>query len=345
MSSANTGEKTYRILVFGSHSAGKTSVINMLTGEKNPVSNSIEGTTFSFKDSIYVSNKEGDKNSVYKFRDTIGLNNDFKLEISSIEHLKKLIIESHEGYNLLIHVKRMGAIVNTDTQNYELIVENLFDRAQNAICVITEAENLDSPETWWRENKPIFERNRMIYCDGIAVCSASSTMPALELVYAQFRKKYKKELWNLIKRHLSDESFFPKVQTSRIMGFFQKCKLLTDTISFAFSSIFSDEDYMQKNEVKRIKENPDKNEKMEKFVHIDNTSGKTKDLYLHALLCKASKGYFKEYEAILNSNRWIRYIESNTYLIDNEHLNGYSGVAFMLKDNDGINKYILILKF
>lgn len=336
---ANTGEKTYRILVFGSHSAGKTSIINMLTGEKNRVSNSIEGTTFSFKDSIYVSNEEGDKNSVYKFRDTIGLNNDFKLEISSIEHLKRLIIESHEGYNLLIHVKRMGAIVNTDTQNYELIVENLFDRAQNAICVITEAENLDSPETWWHENKAIFERNHMNYCDGIAVCSASSTMPALEVVYAEFRKKYKKELWDLIKRHLSDEPFYPKVKTSRVLGFFQKFKLLTDTISIVFSSIFLDDDYTQKKEAKRIKGNQDKNEKRDEFVHIDNTSGKTKDLYLHALLCKASKGYFKEYEDILNSNRWFRYVESNTYLIDNEHLNGYYGVAFMLKDNDGINIY------
>ena len=121
MSLANTGEKTYRILVFGSHSAGKTSIINMLTGEKNRASNSIEGTTFSFKDSIYLSNEEGDKNIVYKFMDTIGLNNDFKLEISSIEHLKNLIVESHEGYIFLIHVKRIGAIVNTLQVTRDLI--------------------------------------------------------------------------------------------------------------------------------------------------------------------------------------------------------------------------------
>jgi len=319
-------EKAYKILVFGSQSAGKTSVINLLVNGKNKIGNSLMGTTFEFVDTEYTS---PENNKTYEFTDTIGINDAFKLQHTRLDYLKNYLIKFKLGFNLLIHVKRKGAIIKTDKQNYDFVVKNLFGQSAKTLCVITEAENIELPDEYWRMNRNHFAKNGMIYSDGIAVCSGVSENPLFDSIYQPLRQESREKLWNMINKNLSCELFYPKIEKSSLRDFFESFSpstLLTSSKNFLYDilnvfNIFID---MPLTSQTAIEMNIDKDQ----ASSIDRKH----DLYLFALLCDASKKYSKINDEILLQKGWRFYDESKSEMAS-KNKNGYQGIAYIRKDN------------
>jgi Fe2+ transport system protein B len=100
-------KKKYKILIFGAPSAGKTSIINMLTGKDLKIGNTARGITFHYNEIEY--NSKEDDEAIYVFSDTIGINESCLFaEESSIHNLKHFLSKAKEGYNLILHVKKVA---------------------------------------------------------------------------------------------------------------------------------------------------------------------------------------------------------------------------------------------
>ena len=112
--------KRVKIFVFGTSSAGKTSVTNLLTGTKREVGKDAKGCTLeteacstNYKDIEYI------------FYDTAGLNEGAgDPRVSSKEAIKNLVNllkEFEDGFNLVMYVRKISSIGALDDKNYNLI--------------------------------------------------------------------------------------------------------------------------------------------------------------------------------------------------------------------------------
>lgn len=105
-----------RVVVFGSSNVGKTSMLNELTERNNKVSSGAIGTTFS-TEKFPICEQNG---VFYEFFDTAGLNETEGGLVSQEEacdNIFNLIVECTQGFNLLILVVRIGAILQADKDN------------------------------------------------------------------------------------------------------------------------------------------------------------------------------------------------------------------------------------
>jgi hypothetical protein len=196
-------ELPYRILVFGSYSVGKTSLINLLTGANLKTGNSANGNTFEFEEAGSTFD-----NRKFLFVDTMGLSECLlSNEVNSYNKLKQFLKDTKdEGFNLIIHVKKMGSIDEVDKTNYDFVTNKLFPNEIKPVCVISFAEsNMRDPKKWWNENKSSFENNQMLYNDGICVCLGHPDDPEMEEYFKKLREKSRQLLWDLIVRNIHRE--------------------------------------------------------------------------------------------------------------------------------------------
>ena len=165
--------KPIRVLVFGTTGTGKTSLCNALTGEEQKVSNAAQGVTFrsyTYKEVEIL----GDKSLI--ITDTVGLNESARGSVPSRDAVKaliKLLKDSQEGYNLLIHVFRIPRITQAEENNYEFFVRTISESKIPTILVATGCENLEPMSKWKNENGDTFARIGLEYEDIICTCFAS----------------------------------------------------------------------------------------------------------------------------------------------------------------------------
>lgn len=170
---SNSQQKEYRILLFGTTSVGKTSLINLLTNSQEPVGNNgTKGCTFQHKDIFCI--KEGCK---FIFTDTVGLDEARNGTVDSFEaisNLIQLIKKAKLGFHLAIYVRKCGVVTCLDENNYELIIEGVFQNKIKTIVVNSHAENEagdgKSMNFWWNKNKDDIQRPNFKFDGGCSVC-------------------------------------------------------------------------------------------------------------------------------------------------------------------------------
>jgi predicted GTPase len=165
--------KPIRVLVFGTTGTGKTSLCNALTGKDRPVSNSAKGVTFVSHTYDQVGIDVGKSLII---TDTAGLNEAESGTVNpqnAIDELIKLLRNSSEGYNLLIHVFRIPRITKSEETNYKFFVKLIADSKIPTILVATGCENNDPMSKWKKDNAHIFSEMGLHYKDIICTCFAS----------------------------------------------------------------------------------------------------------------------------------------------------------------------------
>ena len=183
------------ILVFGSSGVGKTSMLNALTGENQPTSNSATGCTF--QTTLY---KPVPKNGVqYGFIDTAGLGEASGGTVDYREArlaLIDLLVSSKNGLNLLIFTMRSGTILESETNYYRMFVDVMTQHKVPTICVITHCENIEPMSKYAEDNKPYFDKQQMKFEKIVSICFAKGGR--LEKQYEPLRIKSTKTVWEAV---------------------------------------------------------------------------------------------------------------------------------------------------
>jgi len=186
---------TFRVLVFGSAGVGKTSLCNALTGEAKPVGASVNGTTFCSY--TYKPMKFGNDEIV--FTDTMGLNESDRgsnPSAKALEELTRLLRQSPQGFNLLIHVMKMGRIDAAHENNYELFVRQIAGARIPTVLVATHCENVEPMSKWVKENQDHISRRRLQYRTIVATSFGEGGRFAD--IFTQLRKESREALCNAI---------------------------------------------------------------------------------------------------------------------------------------------------
>ena len=120
---SNFESEKIRILVFGSPSVGKTSMINMLTNQIRRINDTSLSRPFEYEDVEYIHTD----NKTYIFTDTTGIIERNTFNENTAEKLKKFLEETGSiRYNLIIHVQKLGRILEDSKFDYNLIKKSLF---------------------------------------------------------------------------------------------------------------------------------------------------------------------------------------------------------------------------
>lgn len=192
-----------RVLVFGTTGTGKTSLCNALTGENEIASDAAEGVTF--KSCTYKEVQISDGKSLI-ITDTIGLNESERGSVPSKDAVKaliKLLKDSKEGYNLLIHVFRIPRITQAEENNYEFFVRTISESKIPTILAATGCENVDPMSKWKNDNSAAFARKGLDYDDIICTCFANGGR--LESVYKDLRNESREALLGAIETYATPE--------------------------------------------------------------------------------------------------------------------------------------------
>ncbi len=210
-------QEVTRILVFGSSSSGKTSMINLLTDSQNQVGDGgLRGCTFESKDINFKRN-----NKLYTITDTVGLDEASGGTVIASDALIKLIElikKAKDGFNLVIFVRKAGVLKKEDENNYNLIFKELLNKQVKTICVNTHAEivskDLASLNQWWLDNQNQFEERDMIFDGGVSGCCAQITQPSTNDYLKQLITNYdysgtmRSLIWDAIDKYKSEKPIY-----------------------------------------------------------------------------------------------------------------------------------------
>ena len=172
---------TKNVIVFGETGAGKSSIVNMLTGRQDATTgNDVVGVTFNW------TKHSADLFDIpYQIFDTVGLNEGDNGTVKgkdAINNLFKLVENLQDGVNLLVFCMR-GRIKKTTSNNYKLFYEIFCDSNVPILLVVTGLEELEEDEldTWWEQNQTVFEGYGMKF-DG---CVCGTTTIGKRGIYTQ----------------------------------------------------------------------------------------------------------------------------------------------------------------
>lgn len=214
----NEAQKVVKILVFGASGMGKTSMINLLTGQTNEVGNgSLQGCTFETKEISVTKNEK-----LYIFTDTVGLNEAQNGRVEAgkaLIELIELIKKAKSGFNLVIFVRKAEVLRTIDDKNYDLIIKHLLDHQVKTLCVNTGGENFsDVMNEWWIQNQQAFLERRMIFDGGVSGCFAqTSRNQRLAEIFRGYSQQTYNDTWEAIDRYKSDIPTSPNGGLSAIL--------------------------------------------------------------------------------------------------------------------------------
>ncbi|EIW86070.1 P-loop containing nucleoside triphosphate hydrolase protein, partial [Coniophora puteana RWD-64-598 SS2] len=141
------------VIIFGESGVGKSSLINMLSGDDNAsaaVSNQALGCTFETEPyRVTIDERE------YVLWDTAGLNEGSKGSVTADEACEKLVHllqQLRGGVHLLVYVVRGTRLRSIVKINYDIFQRVVFRGQVPIVLVATGLENEDRMENWWDEN-------------------------------------------------------------------------------------------------------------------------------------------------------------------------------------------------
>ncbi|KAF8149966.1 hypothetical protein B0H34DRAFT_170404 [Crassisporium funariophilum] len=173
------------VLLFGSTGAGKSSVVNMLSGSGvAPTSSSSKGMTFS--STCYQKTISGD---VYNIFDTAGLNEGMKGTVTpeeAVKHLFDLTRQFKDGVSLLVFVVRAPRISRLTQQNYDMFYNIICGKHVPIVLVINGLEGETNMENWWTDNEEVFGDYKMDFSNHACITSTPGDLNG----EAPFQKAY-----------------------------------------------------------------------------------------------------------------------------------------------------------
>jgi len=194
------------ILVFGSLNAGKTSVLNALTGHLRPVNNTAEETGESFETTSYeLVTKD---NTVYHFFGTDGLCQTNKATLTfdkALDNIENLLTHSANGFNLLVFVRKSVPITQIDKDEYDMFVHTVANNRVPVICVVTGCEEEEPMQKWVENNASTFKSSGMVFAEMIATCFRAGGR--FEKTYEQLRAESAKNVWKAVIEKSADKPF------------------------------------------------------------------------------------------------------------------------------------------
>ncbi|KAF7980608.1 hypothetical protein HWV62_37384 [Athelia sp. TMB] len=152
------------IIVFGEAGAGKSSLVNLITGKTvAETSDGVMGCTF--KSTPYVTNLPG--GPTIRLWDTAGLN---EASTGTATAAKAISNELSDGVNLLVYCVR-GRITATTVQNYEMF-QSFCEGEVPVALVITHLEHVGDKEKWWSANAAGYSNAGITSCAHACVVTA-----------------------------------------------------------------------------------------------------------------------------------------------------------------------------
>jgi predicted GTPase len=209
-----------RVLVFGTTGTGKTSLCNALTGGSEKVSDAAQGVTF--KSHTYEPVEFSDQKLLI-ITDTVGLNESTRGNIPSKDAVKaliKLLKDSKEGYNLLVHVFRQPRITQAEENNYEFFVKTITASKIPVILAVTGCENIEPMSKWGEDNADTFTRIGLEYNDVIGTCFAKGGR--LATLFDDLRNESCQAVLKSIAVHATEESVLLYKSQNSIMAVLKK---------------------------------------------------------------------------------------------------------------------------
>ncbi|KAG2157255.1 P-loop containing nucleoside triphosphate hydrolase protein [Suillus clintonianus] len=154
-----SARKTKNIVLFGEAGVGKSSVINLMAGEKVAhTSSGAERCTLRWQE--YAVDFDGDS---YKVFDTIGIEEpqvgieEFLESAGNAYGLVKTL-DAEGGVDLLMFCIRAGRVNATLQNNYRLFHEVLCEKKVPIVLAITGLEREQRMEDWWDKEYRTFDR-------------------------------------------------------------------------------------------------------------------------------------------------------------------------------------------
>uniref|UniRef100_A0AC34QGD5 G domain-containing protein n=1 Tax=Panagrolaimus sp. JU765 TaxID=591449 RepID=A0AC34QGD5_9BILA len=193
--------KKRRILVFGCSKAGKTSMLNTITGQEMEVSDAAVGTTLDtqrYEQFIY-------NGKSYQFIDTAGLDEGTVSNEDVIKNVIKFVENEAEGFNLFVMVIAKSVISRTVEKNYELFIKHIKTKEIPTLCVVTRCENDDPLNKWVVENKWNFENRYGIkFNNMIGSCFAQEWTGRFGETYKELCEESKEKVMDMIEKTCSE---------------------------------------------------------------------------------------------------------------------------------------------
>ena len=189
-------KQTVRVLVFGATGTGKTSLCNVLSGRSRPTDGGAKGVTA--KTHLYAAfEANGQK---IQLVDTAGLHESSSGTVPADRALLQivdLLKNAKAGFNLLVHVARVGRITKDQEEDYKFFVEKLTQGKIPVLLVLTSCENEVPMQSWVDKNRASFEPFN--YEELVATCFAAGG--PIETHFAPLRAESKEAVQQAILQH------------------------------------------------------------------------------------------------------------------------------------------------
>lgn len=195
-----------RVLVIGSTGAGKSTLINALSGyDAMKTSADAKGCTGSYSSVNVV--HHGVK---YEFIDTVGVNEPDGGKVRKSDAMKlffKFLKDNKEGFNLIVFCTREARITTEAKATYDIMVKKLYSIKGEAPPVLIVVGGMffeyESPQDWCRNNRDYFVNQGFSEAgsEGRFLCLSLPGKPknmVLEKTLSAIRADSTKKAWEAI---------------------------------------------------------------------------------------------------------------------------------------------------
>jgi tRNA U34 5-carboxymethylaminomethyl modifying GTPase MnmE/TrmE len=222
---------TKNIVLFGQSGAGKSSVVNLMAGEKRAeTSPETEHWTKCWEE--HFIDVDGCACKVF---DTVGLK---EPQLGTTEYLEAIVnayelikmLKQEGGIHLLLFCVRAAKFTSTIRNNYRLFYEWFCEKNVPIVLVLTGLEGEENMEDWWTRSEGLFERHGIIVDSHVCITAANGLHGRQQGLYRLSRKLVR----TCVREHIRDwkeesalkEGDEPKENGGWFRAFKQKLKKL-----------------------------------------------------------------------------------------------------------------------